>query len=103
MSRRSRRPLRARRGSRGGVRRSPRPRLRPARAASAFSNPNGRWKLRGMPDLVIAFAPGRVNLIGEHTDYNGGLWLPFALDRGLEVSAVPLEGGAIEAIAHDLA
>ena len=55
-----------------------------------------------MPDLVIAFAPGRVNLIGEHTDYNGGLCLPFALDRGLEVSAEPREDYVIEAHARDL-
>ena len=33
-----------------------------------------------------AFAPGRVNLIGEHTDYNGGLALPFAIRRGITVT-----------------
>jgi galactokinase len=34
-----------------------------------------------------AFAPGRVNLIGEHTDYNEGLALPFAIDEGVTVEA----------------
>lgn len=34
----------------------------------------------GEPD-VIGSAPGRVNLIGEHTDYNGGQVLPLAIDR----------------------
>jgi galactokinase len=35
---------------------------------------------------VQAFAPGRVNLIGEHTDYNNGLALPFAIAEGVTVS-----------------
>lgn len=29
------------------------------------------------------FAPGRVNIIGEHTDYNGGLVMPFCIDKGI--------------------
>ncbi len=56
-----------------------------------------------MTDLVSAFAPGRVNLIGEHTDYNGGLALPFAVDLGVTVTAGPEPRGAvIEAEALDL-
>ena len=39
---------------------------------------------------VRARGPGRVNLIGEHTDYNGGLALPFAIDRGVTVTVMPL-------------
>jgi galactokinase len=58
---------------------------------------------RGGPG-VQAFAPGRVNLIGEHTDYNDGLCLPFAVERGVTVRAEPLDpGAAIEAHALDLA
>lgn len=37
------------------------------------------------PPAVIAAAPGRVNLIGEHTDYNNGYVLPMALDRSTVV------------------
>jgi galactokinase len=52
---------------------------------------------------VVARGPGRVNLIGEHTDYNDGLALPFAIDRGVTVTAELLErGGRIEARALDL-
>jgi len=38
------------------------------------------------PDYVVR-APGRVNLIGDHTDYTGGLVLPIAIDRALLVAA----------------
>jgi galactokinase len=40
------------------------------------------------PDRAVAFAPGRANLIGEHTDYNDGLSLPFAVAEGITVTAV---------------
>jgi galactokinase len=46
--------------------------------------------------------PGRVNLIGEHTDYNDGLALPFAIDRGVTVTAEPLSGDRVVARALDL-
>lgn len=36
-------------------------------------------ELFGSPPEVAVFAPGRVNLIGEHTDYNDGFVFPFAL------------------------
>ncbi|MBV9472283.1 MAG: galactokinase [Solirubrobacterales bacterium] len=55
-----------------------------------------------MPQAITAFAPGRVNLIGEHTDYNQGLALPFAISGGVTVRAQPGPPGRVEVIAADL-
>ncbi len=46
---------------------------------------------------VISVAPGRVNLIGEHTDYSGGLVLPVAIDRSVTVVAAPREDNKLRA------
>ena len=57
-----------------------------------------------MPASRTAFAPGRVNVIGEHTDYNGGLALPFAIREGVTVEATALAPGSdrVEVRATDL-
>jgi galactokinase len=58
------------------------------------------------PNRSVAFAPGRVNLLGEHTDYNRGLALPFAIAEGVTVRAEATGSGArgvIRACARDLA
>ncbi|HEY7595026.1 MAG TPA: galactokinase [Actinophytocola sp.] len=58
--------------TRGGV---------PARAANEFT------RLHGHGPTGVWSAPGRVNLIGEHTDYNDGFVLPFALPYRIAVAA----------------
>ncbi len=45
-------------------------------------------------ERASAFAPGRVNLIGEHTDYNQGLALPFAIEEGVTVHAEECSRGS---------
>jgi galactokinase len=49
----------------------------------------GFESLFGRPPAVRAQAPGRVNLIGEHTDYNGGFVLPIATPQYTEVLLAP--------------
>ena len=45
-----------------------------------------RSRFGGEPDGVW-LAPGRANLMGEHTDYNDGFVLPFALGQGVTAAA----------------
>lgn len=47
-------------------------------------------------------APGRVNLIGEHTDYNDGFVMPFAIDRAAVVACSAREDRMLEAVAFDM-
>ncbi len=55
----------------------------------------------GVDPVRILFAPGRVNLIGEHTDYNDGFVLPCAIDRGTAVAIGPANDASIDAISVD--
>jgi galactokinase len=56
------------------------------RALAGRSAEGFRECFGGEPDGVW-LAPGRVNLVGEHTDYNEGFVLPFALGQGIAVAA----------------
>lgn len=52
------------------------------------------------PTLVVA-APGRVNLIGEHTDYNEGFVLPAAIDRHAVLAVRPRPDRTVRVLAAD--
>jgi len=56
----------------------------------------------GRRAALAARAPGRVNLIGEHTDYNDGLVLPCAIDRETLVVAAPRDDARFRIVAVDL-
>jgi galactokinase len=54
-------------------------------------------RLFGRSPAVRADAPGRVNLIGEHTDYNGGFVLPTAIPQRTRVELAPRGDGTVRA------
>jgi galactokinase len=59
------------------------------RVAAAFESRFGR------PPVAVSEAPGRVNLIGEHVDYNEGHVLPIAIDRTVMVAFAPRTDGRV--------
>ena len=56
----------------------------------------------GRPPAWLGWAPGRVNLIGEHTDYNEGLAMPAAIDRWVLVACAWREDRRLRIRAEDL-
>lgn len=53
------------------------------------------------PDVIVR-APGRVNLIGEHTDYNEGFVLPVAIDRAIYIAARARADRQVRLVALDM-
>ncbi|MDG1731512.1 MAG: galactokinase [Thalassotalea sp.] len=50
---------------------------------------------------IVCHAPGRVNLIGDHTDYNDGFVLPAAINYGTTIAASQREDNVVRVYAHD--
>lgn len=66
-------------------------------------NVTSAFRMRfGREPQVVVRAPGRVNLIGEHTDYNDGYVLPVALDRAAWIAAAPIEKREARVYALDM-
>jgi galactokinase len=66
------------------------------KATSAFENRFGQ-----SPEVIVR-APGRINILGGHTDYNDGYVLPVALDRAAWIAASPLSENQADLYAADL-
>lgn len=56
----------------------------------------------GIAPRWMARAPGRVNMLGEHVDYNDGMVLPAAIDRAVYLAAAPTEDETVHLYAADL-
>ena len=56
----------------------------------------------GSAPQFVVHAPGRINLLGEHVDYNDGAVLPAAIDRAVHLAVAPQPGGLVTLSALDL-
>ena len=52
--------------------------------------------------MINVHSPGRINIIGEHVDYTGGLVMPASIDKGIQFQATPIEAEHLELHAKDL-
>ncbi len=68
---------------------------------AAFIRTAYQARFSTQPDIVVR-APGRINLIGEHTDYNGGFVLPAAIDKAIWIAASRRDDGRFAFFAQDL-
>lgn len=55
----------------------------------------------GVGPVFVARAPGRVNLIGDHTDYNGGYVLPAAIDAEIRIAFRPADDRRVDLLSLD--
>ncbi|MEM7660476.1 MAG: galactokinase family protein, partial [Bacteroidota bacterium] len=63
---------------------------------------SARFVERFQQSPLLVFAPGRINLIGEHTDYNLGYVMPAAIHLGIQFAMGPTEDGSVFMEALDL-
>lgn len=74
---------------------------RPCMLDSGLLRERFRQRYGVYPSLIVR-APGRVNLIGEHTDYNEGFVFPVAIDRATYVAARPRSDRMVQVVSSDL-
>jgi galactokinase len=60
------------------------------------------FKIEFNANPLMVFSPGRINLIGEHVDYNDGLVFPAAIDKGIVLAIQKTSENQCTAIAYDL-
>ncbi|TGE16129.1 galactokinase [Hymenobacter elongatus] len=60
------------------------------------------FRQRFSTEPLLVRAPGRINLIGEHTDYNGGYVLPAAIDKEMYFAVALNQDNTIRLVAYDL-
>jgi galactokinase len=70
--------------------------------ASSASRITERFKTLFAEEPVVTRSPGRVNLIGEHTDYNNGFVLPAAINKAIYMAVSPRNDHELHFVSEDL-